>query len=149
MWKNLWNSGVACTRLNIVGRRHWPFPNSPAETKTTREGGARTLLGSDALYKQSARQIDNCWGTLISTTDFSDPPTQKRCPAAVDKDAVDPSVLNFPWHPGSSDILPGGRYDNPVPSWFLAPVDCLKVHKHEIFFWLFLQKPKPYGPKGL
>ncbi len=25
----------------------------------------------------------------------------------------------------------------------------LKVHKHEIFFWLFLQKPKPYGPKGL
>ncbi len=25
----------------------------------------------------------------------------------------------------------------------------LKVHKHEIFFILFLQKPKPYGPKGL
>jgi hypothetical protein len=25
----------------------------------------------------------------------------------------------------------------------------LKVHKHEIFFLLFLQKPKPYGPKGL
>ncbi len=25
----------------------------------------------------------------------------------------------------------------------------LKVHKHEIFFWLFLSKPKPYGPKGL
>ena len=25
----------------------------------------------------------------------------------------------------------------------------LKVHKHEIFFWLFLQKPKAYGPKGL
>ncbi len=25
----------------------------------------------------------------------------------------------------------------------------LKVHKHEIFLKLFLQKPKPYGPKGL
>ncbi len=25
----------------------------------------------------------------------------------------------------------------------------LKVHKHDIFFLLFLQKPKPYGPKGL
>ncbi len=25
----------------------------------------------------------------------------------------------------------------------------LKVHKHEIYFGLFLQKPKPYGPKGL
>jgi hypothetical protein len=25
----------------------------------------------------------------------------------------------------------------------------LKVHKHEIFLILFLQKPKPYGPKGL
>jgi hypothetical protein len=25
----------------------------------------------------------------------------------------------------------------------------LKVHKHEIFLLLFLQKPKPYGPKGL
>ncbi len=28
-------------------------------------------------------------------------------------------------------------------------VKNLKVHKHEIFFLLFLQKPKPYGPKGL
>jgi hypothetical protein len=27
--------------------------------------------------------------------------------------------------------------------------DTLKVHKHEIFLKLFLQKPKPYGPKGL
>ncbi len=26
---------------------------------------------------------------------------------------------------------------------------ALKVHKHEIFFLLFLQKPKPYGAKGL
>ncbi len=25
----------------------------------------------------------------------------------------------------------------------------LKVHKHENFFLLFLQKPNPYGPKGL
>jgi hypothetical protein len=25
----------------------------------------------------------------------------------------------------------------------------LKVHKHEIYFFTFLQKPKPYGPKGL
>ncbi len=25
----------------------------------------------------------------------------------------------------------------------------LKVHKHEIFFQIFLQKLKPYGPKGL
>jgi hypothetical protein len=25
----------------------------------------------------------------------------------------------------------------------------LKVHKHNIFLKLFLQKPKPYGPKGL
>ncbi len=25
----------------------------------------------------------------------------------------------------------------------------LKVHKHEIFFIIFLQKPKPYSPKGL
>ncbi len=29
------------------------------------------------------------------------------------------------------------------------PDVLLKVHKHEIFFLLFLQKPKPYGPKGL
>jgi hypothetical protein len=30
-----------------------------------------------------------------------------------------------------------------------APViGQLKVHKHEIFFITFLQKPKPYGPKG-
>ena len=21
----------------------------------------------------------------------------------------------------------GGRYDNPVPTWFLAPIDCLKI----------------------
>jgi hypothetical protein len=25
----------------------------------------------------------------------------------------------------------------------------LKVHKHEIFLNTFLQKPKPFGPKGL
>ncbi len=25
----------------------------------------------------------------------------------------------------------------------------LKVHKHEIFFLTFLQKPTPHGPKGL
>jgi hypothetical protein len=25
----------------------------------------------------------------------------------------------------------------------------LKVHKHEISFGLFLQKPNPFGPKGL
>ncbi len=25
----------------------------------------------------------------------------------------------------------------------------LKVHKHEIIFLTFLQKPKPYGPQGL
>ncbi len=25
----------------------------------------------------------------------------------------------------------------------------LKVHKHELFFLLFLQKPNPYGPKGV
>ncbi len=25
----------------------------------------------------------------------------------------------------------------------------LKVHKHEIFLNTFLQKPNPYGPKGL
>jgi hypothetical protein len=25
----------------------------------------------------------------------------------------------------------------------------LKVHKHEIFLYFFLQKPKPYGPEGL
>jgi hypothetical protein len=25
----------------------------------------------------------------------------------------------------------------------------LKVHKHEIFCFTFLQKPNPYGPKGL
>ncbi len=31
----------------------------------------------------------------------------------------------------------------------LPTIPTLKVHKHEIFFLLFLQKPKPYGPKGL
>jgi hypothetical protein len=70
MGLNFRNLGVTCTLLNIGGRRHWLFPNSPAETKTTREGGATTLRGSDALHKQSARQIDNSWGTLISTTVF-------------------------------------------------------------------------------
>ncbi len=25
----------------------------------------------------------------------------------------------------------------------------LKVHKHDNFFFTFLQKPNPYGPKGL
>jgi hypothetical protein len=25
----------------------------------------------------------------------------------------------------------------------------LKVHKHEIFIITFLQKPNPYGPKGM
>ncbi len=25
----------------------------------------------------------------------------------------------------------------------------LKVHEHEIIFLIFLQKPKPYGPKSL
>ncbi len=29
------------------------------------------------------------------------------------------------------------------------PQPALKVHKHEIFFFTFLQKPNPYGPKGL
>jgi hypothetical protein len=24
-------------------------------------------------------------------------------------------------------VLPGGRYDNPIPPWFLAPIDCLKI----------------------
>ncbi len=32
---------------------------------------------------------------------------------------------------------------------FIVILWDLKVHKHEIFFILFLQKPKPYGPKGL
>ncbi len=27
--------------------------------------------------------------------------------------------------------------------------ETFKVHKHDIFLMNFLQKPKPYGPKGL
>ncbi len=32
---------------------------------------------------------------------------------------------------------------------YIISIFYLKVHKHEFFFRLFLQKPKPYGPKGL
>jgi hypothetical protein len=39
------------------------------------------------------------------------------------------------------------KYSHPESSFFIPAMQLyLKVHKHEIFFLLFLQKPKPYGP---
>ncbi len=39
--------------------------------------------------------------------------------------------------------------NNPLAFSDLLYEVCLKVHKHEIFFKIVLQKPKPYGPRGL
>jgi hypothetical protein len=53
------------------------------------------------------------------------------------------SSLGSPTAPIFFKIL--NRRDRPE----LFSESSLKVHKHENFFILFLQKPKPYGPKGL